>query len=559
MPRPAVSVPEYRPENTQTEYDHGQDDDGEELASKTRRTGRRVGGVVLALTLVVVGGIGAAGYDGLTNEGRGINKVLARIFHTQTGSAAAAEKKPTPSVTETPTATTTTPPARKTTKPTPKPSATASKPKAVVPPVAAKPSGEQCVAALPLGFKLGQKIGIPAYGDKLIGLDETVRKDYVGTVVLMTQPASMVDKNYLALTDNKNFPVPLNVATDEEGGTVQRVVEPGQPKLPSAAAVAKMSPTQLEAFKKSLTANYTYLKKNGINTIFAPVMDVAPVTGVSKIDYPSKTPQRTFSNNPNVVAKYDKMYVDIAKKVGLHVVEKHFPGGGSMSELTDLKAATIPSLEQLMARDLVPYALTKADGANVMVGSMVPQPSKADVNGWTDGKPADLSPVVYQLARSAFGFSKAVIYTDDLGTKAINKPLSQAFVEAWAAGADVPIFVKDANAKTPQTLEQQIAAIVTAGQAGLKNGTLKIEDINASVQRILADKGIADSCVVLKKVDNQSYLALEKTVAKTAATKAASHPTSPAPTTSALTQKSATTSKQQVIVKQTASVVATSK
>ena len=436
------------------------------------------------LAVLLIGSLlgGAYGYDNVLNGGKE-TKTIMRMAGFGNRSAVAlapntgikvvgnAPKMPTPTVTK-----------------------TAEVPVAPVP-VNLPP--EQCVSNLPLAAKLGQKIGAPVFAEDITANTIVLKQNNIGTALLMTSPIHMDNGKINKLTDKNFMNIPATVAVDEEGGTVQRITADG--KLPSAAEVAAMNPAQLEAFKATLTKHYIYLKEHGITTIFAPVADVGPVTGLSKIG-----DSRIFSKDPNVVASDIKIYLDIANKVGIKAVLKHFPGGGSMSRNTDEGVATIPAYEQLLKRDLVPYTVVKGIGANLMVGSMVPEGVKAGVPGWTNGKPADLSPVTYKAAREQFGFGDSVISTDDLGTKAINMPLDKAFVEAWVAGADVPVFVHDSTVKTPVNLEQQIKSIVKAGEEAVNSGALPIRVVNESVTRILKDKKV-DACDALEKVDPETY------------------------------------------------------
>lgn len=398
-------------------------------------------------------------------------------------------------------------------------------------PTATNSKSLQCVNALPLKVLFGQKLVASIYGDTLTASAKVFRDNYVGTAILMTAPQNPNDGSIKKFKDAQQ--IPIRVGVDQEDGTVQRFKhEPAA--LPSALDLAKLpkiTDVEQEVFK-----SYDYLHSIGITAVFAPVADVAPLKGTT-----TEGASRVFSSDPNIVAAYDKAYLDAAKRAHVHATLKHFPGIGSADGNTDRQKAHDPSLSELKKRDLVPFTLLKDTDADVMVGS-------PRVPGLTGNVPASLSPKTYELLRQ-IGYTNAVVYTDDLATPAINLPVEEAIVKAWEAGADVPMFVNPAKG---QTVESTIKAAVSLGEAAVKSGKLKRAQVNASALNVFENKGI-DPCsvkVMLTKAPAEqttptSIPSPTKTPAPTATTKPTSATAAPTKkvTTKPTASSKSTTSK----------------
>ncbi len=275
--------------------------------------------------------------------------------------------------------------------------------------------------------------------------------------------------------------------------------------MPTAAEMAKLKPEQITAI---VAENYAYLKKQGIDTSFGLVIDVANLKGTSTIGT-----SRVASADPKIVTEYAKARLAGAKKAGVNDVAKHW-GMGSASANTDNAPAVTPPLSVLQKRDFVPYIALKSAGIEVdgMIGSEV-------IPGLTDGvdkKVGTVDDIPVSLSRTAATdhFKKiylskgAVTYTDDLGAPGISNKwsVSEASVETWKAGIDEALFVIT-SAKSPSkkmTVAEQIDAVIAEGKAALKSGELNRNEVEASVARLMLNKSV-DACGVLKTVDSGGY------------------------------------------------------
>ncbi|MFI1463799.1 glycoside hydrolase family 3 N-terminal domain-containing protein [Nocardia carnea] len=270
--------------------------------------------------------------------------------------------------------------------------------------------------------------------------------------------------------------VPLMVTTDEEGGRVSRLASLIG-TAPSARETAEtMTPDQ---FYNATLDRARAMRDLGITVDFAPDIDVSSQPDDSVIG------DRSFSDDPAVVTEYADAYIRAMHEVGLGTVLKHFPGHGAGTGDSHLGAVEVAPLEQLVARDLVPFReLIDSDSA-VMVGHL-------DVPGLTTpGVPASISPEVMSLLREGSGYGAApfdgVIFTDDLsGMAAITDRMSipEAVEATLVAGADNALWIStDAVGQVLDHLEEAVAA-----------GRLPMDRVDESVLRMADYKQIPRAC-----------------------------------------------------------------
>lgn len=332
-----------------------------------------------------------------------------------------------------------------------------------------RPTALECVDAMPLAGRAAQVVWPAVYGDELARRTPLFAEWGVGGAVLMTWPEGATAAQLAAL--KQAGALPLLIATDEEGGRVQRLEHLGV--IPSAAQMAEtMSP---DAVEQLIAHHATAVKALGVDVVFAPVVDVAPDGGGGPIG------NRVFSDDPAVVGTFADAVVRGWQSAGVLPVLKHFPGHGAATGDTHDRGATTPPLDALRQRDLLPYASLAESGAGVMVGHL-------DVPGLTDAErvPASLShAAITDLLRGEYGYADALVFTDALGMKAITNSFSvpESAERAIAAGADVVIFTS--TDETPLVIDRLIDAVDT--------GRVDEQRLDEAVVRVLAAKGI-DPC-----------------------------------------------------------------
>lgn len=338
------------------------------------------------------------------------------------------------------------------------PPPTTAPPTSAAPPTVAPDGLLQCVQAWPLRDRVALLVWPAVKGAAWTQAIALVRDQHVGGVLLMQPDANFAVAlaGHLAELDALAAHGVL-VATDEEGGAVQRLsaIEP----LDSQEALSQRPAAEVVAL---LTAHAQLVAATGVDVVLGPVVDVRPITGNDPLGA-----GRLFVGGPAEVAGWGAVYVSAWESAGLTPVLKHFPGHGSASGDTHNGRAVTPPLAALRERDLVPYRVLAGSGAAVMIGHL-------EVPDLTDGLPASLSPAAVSLLRDELGWGDAVVMTDALGMGGVGLAVPDAAVWAIAAGVDVVMF----------TQGDQTPAVIDAISAAVGAGVLDVGRIDASAARV---------------------------------------------------------------------------
>ncbi len=255
---------------------------------------------------------------------------------------------------------------------------------------------------------------------------------------------------------------PLFVAIDQEGGNVGRLPQPFT-TVPSQMAQAATGDPETAAECATITAQQ--LRAFGINTNFAPVLDVNnnarnPVIGV-----------RAFGSDPETVDRFGRAALEGYKEAGVIATAKHFPGHGDTTVDSHLR---LPIVRHDRARldeiELAPFRAAIAAGVPAIMTAHIVFPHLDDLS-------ATLSrTILTDLLRSELGFD-GVIYTDALEMRALRDryTLAESSVLSKAAGADVVLPLGP--------LDEQREA-VDALCAALEDGRLQSDMFESTVRRL---------------------------------------------------------------------------
>ena len=261
------------------------------------------------------------------------------------------------------------------------------------------------------------------------------------------------------------------VASDEEGGTVQRLrLSLGD--LPSAATLADGTPQEAATELGEYAAKMVGL---GFNMNFGPVADVGSGSDLGT---------RSFGDDPTVVADFAVAVAEAQQRAGLISVAKHWPGIGGGDSDPHLALDALAPVDQLRSKDMVPFDRLIAAGVPAI---MVAHSTVPGLTG--EGEPASLSrAAITDELRGRQGFDGLVI-TDSLGMGAVvnTVPQEEAARRAIAAGADIALL---SGTDVVEPAHQLITEAITTGQ-------IPPEQVTASVRRILAAKGIEGECLGL--------------------------------------------------------------
>ena len=257
---------------------------------------------------------------------------------------------------------------------------------------------------------------------------------------------------------------PLLIASDEEGGQVQRLSSLIYP-LPSAEAMGGWSPAKITATARDYALRMRAL---GVTVALGPDTDIA-VPG-----YFIAAAHRSFSVDPRQVGVDVNAWNDGLDAAGVLGVIKHWPGHGQASD-THKGGSIVPPWSVLLRRDLIPFKAAFAHHVDaVMIGHL-------RVPGLTEGlMPASESPTALRTLRAQAG-AGVLIVTDDLSTAAATTTVgispAQAAVRSLVAGTDVAI-----------VCWAPVDGVTSAVTQAINDGRLPRNQAVASARRVLRTK-----------------------------------------------------------------------
>ncbi len=252
----------------------------------------------------------------------------------------------------------------------------------------------------------------------------------------------------------------LLVAMDEEGGDVTRLDRVVGSAFLGSRSLGVVDDVAVTRHSAGLLA--MRLAGAGVNLNFAPVADVdsepdSPIVG-----------SRSFSPDPQCVARHVAASIEGHLAVGVACTAKHFPGHGSTLEDSHLVVPTVMAdAETLRSRELVPFRAAIAAGVPVIMTGHLRVPALDPES------PATMSrTILTDVLRGEMGFG-GVIVTDGLDMHAISRTIGHAegVVRALLAGADLMCIGGDST--DPGVVEDIVAAVETAvATGGLPMGRL---------------------------------------------------------------------------------------
>ena len=262
-----------------------------------------------------------------------------------------------------------------------------------------------------------------------------LRSSHVGAVILDgtsgqgLQATAAVTARLRALAPKG---VGLFIATDQEGGEVQRLQGPGFAAIPSALTQGGLAPATLGARAEQWGAA---LRRAGVNVNLAPVLDTVPAGGAP--NPPIGDLDREYGHTPQTVTSHGVAVARGMLAAGVDPTVKHFPGLGRVRGNTDTTSGVTDTVTTRQDAYLAPFRA--AVGAGVPFVMM----STAIYSQIDPGTPAAFSHrIVTDVLRGDLGFRRVVI-SDDVGAAAQVARYSpgQRAVRFIAAGGDIVLTV----------------------------------------------------------------------------------------------------------------------
>lgn len=296
------------------------------------------------------------------------------------------------------------------------------------------------------------------------GAAEAVQQYHLGGFVLFDRdfegetPSSMAQKiaGYQGVSH-----IPLLIAVDEEGGTVNRVSSHKAFRAyPFPSPRALYTKGGLELIHNTEAEKAQLLSGLGINVNLAPVCDIT--TNPNAFMY-----RRSLGQSPAVTGEFVADSIQTMGRFGVAAVMKHFPGYGNNADTHTGIARDSRSLETLETEDMQPFfAGISAGGGAILVSHTI-------VEAIDPEYPASLSQPMNYYLRLAMNFD-GVIITDDLSMDAIAAQYGteEAAVLAVLAGNDLLCSTE---------FETQYSAVLKA----CRSGRIPEAVLNEAVERVL--------------------------------------------------------------------------
>lgn len=220
--------------------------------------------------------------------------------------------------------------------------------------------------------------------------------------------------------------VPLLLAVDEEGGTVNRISRYSAFRsTPFPSLRTSWQAGGLEEILKIEEEKCQLLADLGVNVNLGPVCDISDEPSAFMYD-------RSLGESAETTSEVVSQILRLYQQQGMGSVLKHFPGYGNNADTHTGIAVDNRSLEELENRDLLPFT------AGIQAGCHAILVSHTIVSALDDQTPASLSPAVHRYLRQNLNFD-GVIVTDDLVMEAITDQYGagEAAVLAVLAGNDL--------------------------------------------------------------------------------------------------------------------------
>ncbi|HEX9068735.1 MAG TPA: glycoside hydrolase family 3 N-terminal domain-containing protein [Ktedonobacterales bacterium] len=328
------------------------------------------------------------------------------------------------------------------------------------------------VSKMSTNEKIGQMIMFEFTGAEMSpAIEQEIKEFHPAGVIIYKW--NITDANSIRTLDQQMqdmSAIPLLIATDQEGGVVNRLAfEPGY--RPSAEEMGQRNDPNFVYQRGHEDAQQMY--DLGMNFNLAPVVDVQNIP-----DGQSVMSSRMFGTTPDKVASLAGAYLNGLQADG-HVVGtlKHFPGLGDVpgDPHEDHEIYLNRSVDQLEAIDWVPYRTLLATGqVQAIMTTHLIMPS-------IDTVPTTISyKITTGLLRQKLGFD-GVIITDGIYMQSIGYDYSfrQTILGAVQAGNDLIASTYSYSST---------ADAVHILQGAVADGTITQDRLNQSVQRVLLMK-----------------------------------------------------------------------
>jgi beta-N-acetylhexosaminidase len=336
------------------------------------------------------------------------------------------------------------------------------------------------IATLTPAQQIGQTLMLAVYANGYnANLNQALTQWHLGSAIIFPnynggplQPTTLSGMQQLVHDLKAHADTPLLLATDEEGGLVDRLsFYYGHTPSPQALA-ATGNPQQ--AYAQAVT-DAQRMRQIGLNVDFAPLADVYQGGGIDA--------SRTFGTTPTAVTTYAGAFLDGLQQHGVAGTLKHWPGLGASSGNPDYTLPTVThSQTQLNAIDFASFRLLLSHQPGMIMVTHVIVPA------YDAQAPASLSPVlVQQVLRGQLGY-QGIVVTDAMDAQGLIQYMQQQGYADPAQGiaeACVRAFLAGDDLIEAPIEQDRLAAVVAAMTQAVQSGRISQTRLHEALHRII--------------------------------------------------------------------------
>lgn len=336
------------------------------------------------------------------------------------------------------------------------------------------------IATLSLTQQIGETLMLAVYANAYNNnLDQALTQWDLGSAIVFPnynggplQPTTLAGMQDLVKALQSHASAPLLLATDEEGGLVDRLSF-YYGSTPSPQQLAASGDPQ-RAYDQART-DAQRMRAVGFNVDFAPLADVYQGGGIDQ--------SRTFGVTPQGVTTYAGAFLDGLQQNGVAGTLKHWPGIGAASGNPDYTLPTVSHTQaQLNAIDFASFQALLAHQPDMIMVTHVIVPA------YDSTAPASLSPtLVQQVLRGQLGY-QGVVVTDAMDAQGLIQFMNQQGYSDPAQGiaeACVRAFLAGDDLIEAPIEQDRLAAVVAAMTQAAQSGRIPQSRLHEALHRII--------------------------------------------------------------------------
>ncbi len=336
------------------------------------------------------------------------------------------------------------------------------------------------IAKLTPAQQIGQTLMLAVYANGYNDdINQALTQWHLGSAIIFPNynggplmPTTLAGMQQLVSDLKSHADTPLLLATDEEGGLVDRLSFYYGPTSSPQQLSATGDPHQ--AYLQAQT-DAQRMRQIGLNVDFAPLADINQGGGID--------PSRMFGTSVGQVTSYAGAFLDGLQQNGVAGTLKHWPGLGASTGNPDFTLPTVNhSQNQLNATDFASFRQLLPQHPDMIMVTHVIVPAYDTQN------PASLSPVlVQQVLRGQLGY-QGVVVTDAMDAQGIVAYMQQQGYSDPAQGiaeACVRAFLAGDDLIEAPIEQDRLAAVVAAMTQAVQSGRISQARLDTALRRII--------------------------------------------------------------------------